>query len=57
MSLELDGVPMNDIQLNGTTCINGVTPKDSKNMGGGDHQLVGRVFQLTVGFFSVDYLE
>ena len=58
LRLELDGDrSARDIQLNGTTCSNGVTPDDHKNMDDGDHQLVGRVSQLTGTFFYMEYLE
>ena len=57
MALELDGNSMNDIQMNGTTCIGGVTPVFSKNLKDGDHQLAGRVSQLNGGYFVMEDLE
>ena len=57
MTLELDGVSSSNIQLNSTTCINGITPEYGKNMEGGDHQLAGHVRATGFGIFSMKHLE
>ena len=56
--MELDGVPIDDIQLNSTVCIDGVRTKYGENMEDGDHQLAGRLFQLNswAGYY-MDHLE
>ena len=57
LTFELDGVSSFDIKLNSTACINGVAPEYGKNMEGGDHQLAGRVFQMSGSLFYMNHLE
>ena len=49
LRLELDGDPLDDIGLNGTSCIDGITPKYRQNLVVGDHQVAGRVLQMSAG--------
>ena len=53
--MELDGVTTDNINLNGTTGIDGVRPEYGRDMEGGDHQLTGHVQQG--GTFYMDHLE
>ena len=53
--MEFDGFHIEDIPLNNTTCIDGITPQYSKRMEDGDHQFSGRIWQG--GLFLMRHLE